>query len=73
MVLHMVHVGESSGSLDAMLNQVADFYDQDLNNLTERLGKMIEPVVLLIMALVVGLIALAIALPMMQMVNIVQF
>ena len=34
---------------------------------------MIEPVVLLIMALVVGLIALAIALPMMQMVNIVQF
>ncbi len=73
MVLHMVHVGESSGSLDAMLNQVAVFYDQDLNNLTERLGKMIEPVVLLIMALVVGLIALAIALPMMQMVNIVQF
>lgn len=73
MVLHMVHVGESSGFLDAMLNQVADFYDQDLNNLTERLGKMIEPIVLLVMALVVGLIALAIALPMMQMVNIVQF
>lgn len=73
MVLHMVHVGESSGSLDAMLNQVADFYDQDLSTLTERLGKMIEPIVLLVMALVVGLIALAIALPMMQMVNVVQF
>ncbi len=73
MVLHMVHVGESSGSLDTMLNQVADFYDQDLSNLTERLGKMIEPIVLLVMALVVGLIALAIALPMMQMANIVQF
>ncbi len=73
MVLHMVHVGESSGSLDAMLNQVADFYDQDLNTLTERLGRMIEPIVLLVMALVVGLIALAIALPMMQMVNVVQF
>lgn len=73
MMLHMVHVGESSGSLDAMLNQVADFYDQDLSTLTERLGKMIEPIVLLVMALVVGLIALAIALPMMQMVNVVQF
>lgn len=73
MMLHMVHVGESSGALDSMLNQVADFYDQDLKTLTERLGKMIEPIVLLVMALVVGLIALAIALPMMQMVNVVQF
>lgn len=73
MMLHMVQVGESSGSLDTMLNQMADFYDQDLNTMTERLGKMIEPILLLVMALVVGMIALAIALPMMQMVNIVQF
>lgn len=73
MLLQMVRVGESSGSLDSMLNRLADFYDQDLDNLTQRLAKMIEPILLLLVSLVVGLIVLAIALPMMQTVNIVQF
>ncbi|MGI6343823.1 MAG: type II secretion system F family protein [Bacillota bacterium] len=73
LVLQMVRVGESSGSLDAMLNQVADFYDRDLDNLAEQLGKLIEPAMILFLAVVVGVIVLAVALPMMQISNIVQF
>ncbi len=73
LVTHMVRVGESSGSLDIMLRQVADFYDADLNSMAEQLTRLIEPIVILVVALIAGLIALAIALPMMQMVNIVQF
>jgi type IV pilus assembly protein PilC len=73
MVIQMIAVGEDSGSLDNMLNQVADFYDQDIMTLTEQVGKLIEPIVIAFMAGIVGLIALSIALPMMQMANVIQF
>ena len=71
MVIQMISVGENSGSLDNMLNQIADFYDQDIMTMTEQMGKMIEPLVMAFMAVIVGLIAVSIALPMMQMANLV--
>jgi len=73
MAIQMISVGENSGSLDSMLNQIADFYDQDITTMTEQMGKMIEPMVMALMAVIVGLIAVSIALPMMQMVNVIKF
>jgi type IV pilus assembly protein PilC len=73
LVVQMISVGESSGSLDSMLNQMADFYDQDIMTITDQIGKLIEPLVLVTMAIIVGAIALAIALPMMSMAEIVGF
>lgn len=71
MVIQMISVGENSGSLDNMLNQIADFYDQDIMTMTDQMGKMIEPLVMAFMAVIVGLIAVSIALPMMQMTNLI--
>lgn len=73
MVVQMISVGENSGSLDSMLNQIADFYDQDITTMTEQMGKMIEPMVMALMAVIVGLIAVSIALPMMKMVDVIKF
>lgn len=66
MVLSMIKIGEESGSLDFALEKSADFYDQEVETSLQRLAALIEPAVIIAMALVVAFIILSILYPMMS-------
>lgn len=63
MVVQMMEIGEQSGSLDSMLSKVADFYEADVDAMADRLKALLEPLMILIIAVVVGGIVLAILMP----------
>ncbi|GAB4226488.1 MAG: type II secretion system F family protein [Acidobacteriota bacterium] len=67
LMIEMVKVGESSGSLAEMMGSVADFTDQEIENDLQTLVSMIEPVLLLFMAGVVATIVLSIFLPLLKL------
>ena len=71
MVVSMFQIGEESGSLDQMLDKSADFYEQDLEDAIDRLLKLMEPLLIVVMAVVIGFIVIAMALPMFDVVNTV--
>ena len=64
MILQMVSAGEESGSLDVMLKKTADFLDREIDNTVQKLVVRLEPLLTFFLALIVGFIALAIYLPM---------
>ncbi len=70
--LEMVKVGEQTGALGDMLNAVADFYDEDLDNRMAAVLSLVEPVLLVVMAVIVAAMLLAFYLPMFQAISAVQ-
>ncbi|UFT97930.1 type II secretion system F family protein [Radiobacillus kanasensis] len=64
LLTQMVAIGEQSGSLDEMLEKVADFYEDDLDYASERLKAVLEPLMIVILSVVVGGIVMAIVIPM---------
>lgn len=67
MVNQMVAIGEESGALDTMLSKVADFYEEDVNNLVESMTSLLEPMVILVLGVIVGSLVIAMYLPIFQM------
>ncbi|MGE5173709.1 MAG: type II secretion system F family protein, partial [Betaproteobacteria bacterium] len=67
MTVRMIEVGESSGDLPEMLEDVADFYDQEVENRLTTLTTMIEPVLMLCMGLVMAVIVVALYMPIFEM------
>lgn len=65
-VVNMVDVGEQTGELDGMLAKIADRYEDDIDRSVETTFKVIEPVLLVIMAVVVGFIVYALFSPLLQ-------
>jgi len=65
----LLTVGEKTGSLESVLKTFSDFYDDEVDNALKDLTTFLEPVLLLIMGLIVGLIAIAILMPIYQMVG----
>jgi type IV pilus assembly protein PilC len=63
MVVKMMAIGERSGALDALLEKIAEFYDQQVEAEVKGLTAMIEPIMIAIMGVVVGGIVLAVFLP----------
>ncbi|PRY83233.1 type II secretion system F family protein [Alkalibacterium olivapovliticus] len=64
LIIQMIRVGESSGSLDEMLSKVAGVYDQEVEEASDKLQSLIEPVLIIFLAVIVGLIVLSIVVPM---------
>lgn len=69
MVVSMIQIGEESGSLDQMLDKSADFYEQELEDAIDKLLKLMEPLLIVIMAVIIGFIVISMALPMFEMFN----
>lgn len=69
MVTSMIDVGEETGALPEMLTRIADTYDEEVDNAVAGLTAIIEPVMIVLMAVVVGVIVVALFLP---MVSIIQ-
>ncbi|MGE5809155.1 MAG: type II secretion system F family protein [Nitrospirota bacterium] len=67
MTVRMIEVGESSGDLPEMLEDIADFYDQEVENRLVAITTMIEPVLMLVMGLVMAVIVVALYLPIFEM------
>lgn len=67
MVCQMIAVGESTGALDAMLEKIADFYDEEVDQAVENLTSMIEPFMLVFLGVVVGGLVISMYLPIFTM------
>jgi len=67
MVISMVNIGEESGALEEMLDKTADYYDEELDAAISKLIALIEPLMIVIMALIIGFIVIAMILPMFDM------
>lgn len=63
MVTQMIAVGEDAGSLEIMLNKIADFYDQEVEAATEQLTAMIEPLMVAFLGVVIGSMVIALYMP----------
>ena len=63
MLSSMVEVGEETGQLPEMLNQIADNYDEDIDNAVSAITSIIEPILIVFLAVVVGFIVIALFLP----------
>ncbi len=70
--IYLINTGEQSGHLDTMLITVAEYYEAELSELADSLAGYINPIMLLIMAGVVGFIVMAIALPLQQLTTVVS-
>ncbi len=64
MVIHMTKIGEETGDLEAMLTKMADYYDEEVENATQALMAALEPVIILMMAGICGVIIGAVVAPM---------
>ncbi|MGD8672828.1 MAG: type II secretion system F family protein [Thiogranum sp.] len=71
MVNQMVAIGEESGSLDAMLSKVADFYEQEVDDAVDGLSSLIEPLIMAILGVLVGGLIVAMYLPIFKMGSVI--
>lgn len=69
MMVQMLVVAESSGSFEEVMNKIAEYYEMEVDEVTDRLKSLLEPVMLLALAGVVGIIVMAIMLPTFSMIN----
>jgi type IV pilus assembly protein PilC len=70
MVTSMIDVGEHTGQLPAMLGKVADIYEDEVDVAVKGLSTLIEPLMILFLALVVGTIVIALFLPIIRIVQL---
>ena len=68
----MIEVGEASGGLDAMLAEVARFYEEVLDSRLARVMALIEPLLMLLMGLLIGGIIIVMYLPVFHMADIIK-
>ena len=67
MVVQMINVGESVGALDTMLEKIADFYDEEVDQAVSNLTAMIEPFMMVFLGGMIGTLVVAMYLPIFQM------
>jgi len=69
MVTSMVEVGEETGELDEMLTRIADNYDEDVDNTVNGITSIIEPIMIVFLAVIVGFIVIALFLPIIRIIE----
>ena len=67
LIIQMIQVGESSGELDEMLKKVSEIYDQEVQEASDKMQALIEPIMIIFLSGVVGVIVLSIVVPMFSM------
>ncbi len=71
MVLQMVAIGEESGSLDAMLSKIADFFEAEVDDAVEALSSLMEPLIMVVLGTLIGGMVVAMYLPIFKMGQVV--
>jgi type IV pilus assembly protein PilC len=72
MVVQMISVGEQTGALDAMLNKIADFYDDEVDTAVSALTALLEPLMIVFLGVVIGGLVIAMYLPIFRLVTLVK-
>ncbi len=67
MVYHMTRIGEESGNTEDMLTKLADYYDEEVEMAVQSLMAVMEPMIIIVMAVIVGVMVFAILSPMMSL------
>ncbi len=71
MVVQMINVGESVGALDTMLEKIADFYDEEVDQAVENLTAMLEPLMMVVLGGMIGGLVVAMYLPIFKIASVV--
>lgn len=71
MTLQMTAIGEESGSLDEMLNKAAEFYEDEVDTAVSQLSSLMEPIIMVVLGIVIGIILIAMYLPLFNIGNVV--
>jgi type IV pilus assembly protein PilC len=71
MVVQMLAVGEDTGALDAMLRKIADFYDQEVEAMTEQMTALIEPIMIAVLGGLVGSMIIALYMPIFKIFDLI--
>ncbi|WP_165087895.1 type II secretion system F family protein [Neisseria yangbaofengii] len=71
MVIQMASIGEESGSLDDMLNKAAEFYEDEVDNSVAQLSSLMEPIIMVVLGLLIGVLLVAMYLPLFNLGNVV--
>ncbi|MFA5021430.1 MAG: type II secretion system F family protein [Patescibacteria group bacterium] len=66
-VSQMISVGEESGKLEEILDRIADFYSREIDNTVRNLSNLIEPIIMIVLGIAVGVFVAAVLLPMWQL------
>ena len=72
MVVQMMAVGEDTGSLDAMLHKISDFYDNEVEATTEALTSLIEPIMIAFVGAIVGAMIVALYMPIFKVFDLIK-
>jgi type IV pilus assembly protein PilC len=72
MVTQMISVGESTGAVDNMLNKIADFYDDEVDNAVANLTAMLEPVIMVFLGGTIGFIVVSMYLPIFKLITLIK-
>ena len=64
---HMLSIGEETGNIDGMLNKLADYYEEEVEETTQQLTALMEPMIIIVLAGVIGFLVIAVLSPMMSM------
>lgn len=72
MLTHMVEIGEESGAIDDIMEKTADFYDEEVDAAIQSMTAMLEPIMIIFMAVIIGAMVVAMVLPMFEMVNTIE-
>jgi type IV pilus assembly protein PilC len=67
MAIQMTAIGEESGTLDAMLDKVAGFYEDSVDNMVDNLTSLMEPFIMVVLGVIVGGLVVAMYLPIFQL------
>ena len=71
MVIQMAAIGEESGSLDDMLNKAAEFYEDEVDNSVSQLSALMEPIIMVVLGSLIGILLTAMYLPLFNLGNVV--
>jgi type IV pilus assembly protein PilC len=71
LVIQMVQIGEESGSLDAMLGKVADFFEEEVDEAVAALSSLMEPLIMVILGVLIGGLVVAMYLPIFKLGSVV--
>lgn len=69
MVIHMVSIGEETGNIESMLENIANYYEDDVQVATEQMMALMEPMIIIVMAVLVGGMIVAVMAPMLELYN----
>ncbi|HIF9235188.1 TPA: type II secretion system F family protein [Photobacterium damselae] len=71
LMLQMTMIGEESGSLDDMLNKMASLYENDVDNIVDNLGQILEPLIIIVLGILIGGLLVAMYMPIFTLMSVI--